>query len=416
MSNEQSNTAHDNAIGWGILLVIFACLAWVVWYFFEYEIKDMYRWWRWSEIWLIAQFTGESYTIPWGDNYVRIDTALDMAASYGKGQLDGVVLSFISTMAMEPLKIPFMALLGMMGLWALLWGPNTQYRRTLNLDGLIGAQAKNFPIIAPFVKFNPANVPPRAPGMPVPAELPHFSEALGPEEWIAYNQIPIPDGEMDEKAAYIAFARQLGPRWQGAMRLAPYKQVLLAAFCLKAKRKRGESDDMLSRLSLCWSHDKGLRLGRDKKLLRQARAVLKNKDIAGPTLALCNQHAFQTCALMRALLNAREEGGVLAPAQFVWLRAHDRTLWYPLNNLGRQSFHMEAIGAISHFKAERRTQRPIPKPKVTDAVDSIRDYMSSKRARPVPALDYSGSKKRGVKKPKGGVKKPKMEKAAVKKA
>jgi hypothetical protein len=33
--------------------------------------------------------------------------------------------------------------------------------------------------------------------------------------------------------------------------------------------------------------------------------------------------------------------------------------------------------------------------------------MASARARPVPQLDYSGSKKRGIKKPKGGVKKPK---------
>src|SRR5690606_29300093 len=123
-----------------------------------------------------------------------------------------------------------------------------------------------------------------------------------------------------------------------------------------------------------------------------------NKNLAASTLSKCNQHAFQTTALLRALLNARDEGGVLAPAQFVWLRAHDRILWYPLNNLGRQSFHMEAIGAMSHFKAERMTQRPIPKPKVQNAVESIAAYMQSGRARPIPQLDYSHSKSRGIKK------------------
>lgn len=411
MANEQQgNTSHDNAIGWGILLAIVACLMWVLWFFFEYEIKDLYRWWRWSEIWLISQVTGGNFAVERGGELYRFDSVLQFAGNVGKGDLDSSTLGFISYMAMEPLKIPFMIVLGAMGMWALLWGPNNQYRRKLNLDGLIGTQAANFPVISPFVKFNPANMPPRAPGMPVPVELTAFSEALGPEEWIAYNEIPIPDGQLDEKATYVAFARQLGPRWQGAMRLAPYKQVLLAAFCLKAKRKRDESDDMLSRIAQCWSHDKGLRLKKDPKLLKKARAVLKNKDIAGQTLALCNQHAFQTCALMRALLNARDEGGVLAPAQFVWLRAHDRTLWYPLNNLGRQSFHMEAMGAMAHFKSERRTQRPIPKPKVMEAVDSIRGYMTSARARPVPALDYSGSKRRGIKKPKAGIKKPKKKK------
>lgn len=158
---------------------------------------------------------------------------------------------------------------------------------------------------------------------------------------------------------------------------------------------------MMGRIALCWSHDKGLQLEKDKTLLRDARAILRNKDLAGKTLSKCNEHAFQTTALLRALNTAREEGGVMAPAQFVWLRGHDRLLWYPLNNLGRQAFHMEALGAMSHYKLEKRTMRPIPKPKVDDAVTSITDYMSSDRARPIPQLDYSGSKKRGIKKAAG---------------
>ena len=59
---------------------------------------------------------------------------------------------------------------------------------------------------------------------------------------------------------------------------------------------------------------------------------------------------------------------------------------------------MEALGAMCHFKAERLTRRPIPRPKVQDAVKSITEYMRSPRARPVPPLDY-GKSKRGVKKP-----------------
>ena len=120
--------------------------------------------------------------------------------------------------------------------------------------------------------------------------------------------------------------------------------------------------------------------------------------MGGKTLAQVNQHAFETTALMKGLAFARSEGGVLSPSQFLWLRAHDRTLWYPLNNMGRQSFHIEALGAMAHFKAERLTQRPIPVPKVGDSVSTIIEYMASDRARPIPALDYSKSKKKGVKK------------------
>ena len=155
---------------------------------------------------------------------------------------------------------------------------------------------------------------------------------------------------------------------------------------------------MLGRLARCWSPDNTLNLDKDKKLIKEAKAVLQNKKLAGSTLSQANRHAFETTAILRAMQYAREEGGVLAPAQFVWLRAYNRELWYPLNNLGRQSFHMEALGAMSHFKAEKLTQRPIPVPKVEGAVDTIKDYMKSSQARPIPQLDYSRSKKRGIKK------------------
>lgn len=402
----QKNTTHENAIGWMILAGVFFAIFLLFWHFFEYQMKDGLRFVRLNEMRLVALFIDENYSVTINDVEYPLELSIKEIASFKKEELTTHLLGIMSRLALEPMKIPMSIILGMMGLWALFFGPGTQYRRKMNLDGIIAAQAGNFPAIQPFIKFNPSNMPSRPPGAPVPAELPLFSEALGPEEWIAYNQIPVPDGAINEESAYVAFAKQLGARWQGPMRLPAYKQVLLAAFCLKASRKRDESDDMLGRLAMCWSHDHKLQLGKDKTLLKEARAVLRNRDLAGLTLSKCNQHSFHTTVLLRALQTAREEGGVLAPAQFVWLRGYDRNLWYPLNNLGRQAFHMESLGAMSHFKSEKLTHRPIPKPKLDRAVSSITEYMGSARARPIPQLDYSKSKKRGVKKPKAGIKKP----------
>lgn len=292
-----------------------------------------------------------------------------------------------------------MLVLGLMAIWAYTKGPGTQYVEIFSLDRFINHQAKAFKIISPFVKFNPSNQPPRAPGSPVPVELPIFAEALGPEEWLAYEQIPIPDGKIDQTSAFNSFTKQLGKRWRGPKHLAPHQQILLAIFCIKSARERDRCDEMLSRLATCWSHDKGLQLSKDPSLLKEAKKILRSKKIAQPVLKKCAQHGWQTTALLRALLEARDNGGVLASSQFVWLRAHDRTLWYPLNNLGRQSSHMEAIGAMAHFRVEKRAKRPIPKPKVHDAVQSIVEYMDSLDAQPIPTLDYSYSKnKRGIKK------------------
>ncbi len=417
MADKAPDTMSDAAVGWMILGVVFIALGWLIWHNFEYQIKDGIRWIRYAEMKAVTLFVDEDYTITWRGIRIPYEETVKKVpklpancALVRNPEQPGVCLNdstmhLLSAMALEPLRWFFIGFLGFLGIWAYQYGPKTHYRRKLTLDGLLGFQAITFPVISPFVRFNPANQPPRPPGTPVPAELPLFAEALGPEEWLAYNSIPVPDGHVDEQAAFAAFTKQLGPPWRGALRLEPYKQVLLAAFCLKASRKRTDADNMLSDLARCWTPEKGLRVS--SKLLKSARAVLANKDLAAQVLSACNQHAFQNTALLRALLVAREEGGVLSPSQFVWLRGHDRHLWYPLNNLGRQAFHLEALGAMAHFKAEKITMRPIPRPKMEEAVQSITEYMASPRARPIPQLDYSkSSKKRAVKQPgkSGGVK------------
>ncbi len=427
MANGQqpADTLHDNAIGVGILLVIIAIAILVFWYFFHHEVRDFVRWIRYCEMWLVSWFISDDYTvlvpvhnsnniygevtnyreINWRDHFHGFDVETSRGVFHVNGvdEYKGDALSFkelskFSAMAMEPMKNLIVGILGFASFWAFTMGPRTQFRRKFDLEGLIGRQSSVFRVIAPFVKFNPATQPPRPPGAPVPAELPLFAEALGPEEWLAYNNISVPDGKIDEESAAQAFEKQLGKPWRGVKNLAPHKKILLAAFCLKASRKRDESDDILARAAQCWTFSGGLNLSKDAKLLKKANAVLSDKKLAGKTLAQCNRHAYEATAMIRALQYAREEGGVLAPATFVWLRAHDRELWYPLNNVGRQSFHMEALGAMSHFKSEKMTQRPIPVPKVESAVETISEYMKSIRARPIPQLDYSQSKKRGVKK------------------
>lgn len=385
-------------MGWGILAVIFGGLMYMVWLSFSVQIMNVLRWVRYGEMLIVSPFVGKETTVQWEGQNILFHDFMDITRTLPAEKIDGVFLALSAVVPLIFFKWIFVVLMIAGGLWALYKGPGTEHRTVFDLDGLIRKQSNIFPIIKPFVRFNPSTMPPRAPGSPVPAELPLFAEALGPEEWIAYHAIPMPGGKMDKNAASKAFSQQLGPRWKGIKGLAPYKQVLLAAFCLKAVRKRVDSDTLLSRLAVCWSHDSGLQLNKDRTLLRDARKILNNRDIAYNVLKKCNQHAWENTALMRALVTAREEGGVLAPAQFIWLRGYDRGLWYPLNNLGRHTYNMEGLGAIAHYKAEKLAQRPIPRPKVQDAVQSISDYMESDRARPVPQIDYSGSKKRGVKK------------------
>ena len=181
----------------------------------------------------------------------------------------------------------------------------------------------------------------------------------------------------------------------------------LAAFALKSVRKRTEADDLLGELALCWNHKSGLNV--NGALASKARKILKNKSTSEDILNICNRHAYVTTAMLGALNHARSEGGVLAPAMFLWLRGHDRALWYPLNNLGRQAFHAEAFGAMSHYRAEQMLGRPIAKPMLKDAVKVISAFIKDKnKSMPIPQLDFSmiknkkdADKNQGIMKPAG---------------
>lgn len=396
---DDKNSGYENVIGWSILIVVFSALLYLLWYFQSQNIRNAVRWMRYAEMTASKLVLGDDFEILQNGQVVAtIGQIQDFTGKLDKRQLNSQNMDLISLGALYPLRYFFTFIIILMSFWALFRGPRALFRQKLDLNHLINRQSGNFPAIAPFVKFNPTNQPPRPPGAPVPAELPAFAEALSPEEWIAYYDIPVPNGKVDADAAARAFTRQLGPPWRGTMHMAPYKQILLAAFCLKSVRKRADADEMLGKLSRSWTFEGGLKI--DSSLISKARKILRDRDISGKTLAKCNQHAYENTVMLRALATAREEGGVLAPAQFLWLRAFDRLLWYPLNNLGRQSHHMEALGAICHYKAEKTAQRPIPRPKMEDAVKSISEYIASPNARPIPALDYSKSKKRGIKKVK----------------
>lgn len=394
---EDANTSYQNSVGYFIIIGLIIALLFVVWYFNADFISNIIRWIRYGEMWVISHLVDENYFVRYKGEALPWDIGFEYTPRYSPEQTVKQ-LSLFSALAMQPLRIPFTILLVIFAIVSYIKGPGTHYKKKLDINGLIQRQAKNFPIIAPFAKFNPSDLPTRPPGSDVPAELPLFAEALGPEEWLAYNTIPIPDGKIDEKQCEGAFIKQLVGRWRGASNLKTHEQILLAAFCLKAERKRDASDKMLGRIAQCWTIEKGLQFKKDKHLKRDAIKILRNRNLAANTIEQMNFHAFKATALLRALQYAREEGGVLAPAQFVWLRAFDRNLWYPLNNLGRQSLHPEAMGAMAHFKAERMTKRPIPVPKVMGAVESMVSYMQSNKARPIPKLDYSQSTKRGIRK------------------
>lgn len=373
-----------------VLVSVFAAIG--LWFAFGHVIANLVRWLRVGELWVIGFFTDQ---VAWEGKIYPIDTLRQSFANIdinalGKGERWDLIGRM--TAAVAPfVRWPVAGMLGLVSLWVVFKTPGAKYRKRFSLESLIGTQAQSWPVISPVVTFNPGGHSTRAPGQPVPARLPMFAEALSPPEWLAHNRVAMHEGQPDREAIKQGMVRQLGKRWRGPDKLPDHARALYAAFALKGVQRRQESDALLGEIARCWSHEGGFRI--TSQLKSKIDKLVRDPKVGGMALRVADRHAFTTTALMRTLAWARENGGVLAPATFVWLRAHDRGLWYPLNNVGRRSFHAEASGAMAHFMAERMSGKPLPAPKIDAAVVAIETHMTETAAA-IPALKGGGQRRR----------------------
>ena len=380
----QGNENH----GFHTALVIIAgvMLAAAIWWFAGGVVTSVVRWIRVGEINILSITTGRFDTVRTVLPKMQISPH---AEKLGPTYLDWPTLWNVSTAVGDYMRWPTVIVLVLCMIWILYHAPHAKFKNKYKLETLIQIQSRIWPVIAPIINFNPLKSGFRIPGGAVPANLPQFAESLAPDEWIAWARIPVNDGVPDDEAIRLAFTQQLGPRWEGLAGLRTYHRALLAAFVLKGAQQRKQSDDLLGEIARFWvagkPEGKGLILTED--LVKRIDKTLSDKSLMEPVLEIAAKHAYRTTALLGILRWAREQGGVLAPAQFVWLRGEDRALWYALNNLGRRSYHAEAAGAMAHYMAEHVARRALPMPRVKTAIQPVKDYMEANGGAVPPLAD-----------------------------
>lgn len=362
-------------IAFTVMIVIF-----MVWLAMHEQISSGIRWLRIGELHIAGLFT---------DKY---EPLIRQLRHLDPKRITGEQVLLMSKITLDFFRYPVGAISLLMAIIAFRLKEKHPYTRRFGLEEMIKEQATAFPYTAPITKFNPLKDNFRMPGQAIPEKLPAFAEALTPEEWVAYHSLPIQDGKIDRDAARRALSQQLGGRWEGAKALPLWGQALFVAFSLKANGKREAGDNFLQELAQAWQPGKGLVL-----TAKQKQFVKKNlidPQVGRITEKVAAQHAFNVPAMVHCLYIAREQGGVLAPAQFVWLRAINRNYWYALNNLGRGAVHAEAAGAIGHYRAEKSAGKPIPNPQLDEAVDGVINYLRENYIETFPAKDYAPPSKR----------------------
>jgi intracellular multiplication protein IcmP len=400
---------------WHLLFVfVFVFGAgWLVWHFFKAPLLEAMRYVRFAELSVIGLFNERAaacaswiWSANVGEGIPSVAVAGKAANCFGRDELlrlppqastmfyniTPTSLGYVTKYLVAPYMRWFaVAVLAAAAIFAMFFTKRNKFKTRYNLENFIKIQAKMWPVISPIVNFNPTKHSARAPGEPIPDKLPTFAEAMSPEEWLSFHRIPVTNGIPDREMVRRAFLLQLGPRWQGAESLPPHMLCLFAAFALRGAQKREECEDLLGRIALCWSQENGLIL--TPQILEEVRSIARNPEVGGKASEYASKHAYRTTALLGVLRWARFMGGVLAPAQFLWLRGEDRNLWYPMNNLGRRSFHTEGSGAMAHFMAEQAAKKPLVMPRLETAIVALNQYLADTGAK-IPPRENSTNQKR----------------------
>lgn len=194
--------------------------------------------------------------------------------------------------------------------------------------------------------------------------------ASTPFEWLRDNKVSFENGILDRDAAEEAFIKQLGVQWDGVKKAGLIHQAI-AILCGLHMLKRKEALPEREALSIAWSN------GQDgtKQMQEMVDRHIGDEKLIKVIERFTNKHAYAQPALIALLDAARARGGVLASADFLWLRWTDRNLHYALNNVGRRRFHTEGAASICHYFAEKATGNPNPDPYVENAIDGIEDYL-----------------------------------------
>ncbi len=251
---------------------------------------------------------------------------------------------------------------------------SSDYRRKFSIDTLITDQADLWPQIKPLVNVFPHKIDDLDEGeWAMGAEPLGFSKAnkllKETEDKMGEKKI-----ELIEERVRSVFKAQLGQVWRGVDHLTQEEKFMLAILLPKANRNDKVSQEVRKVVATAYSTEKKYNKKQMAEFWNAALTLTDNviaeyrdSEVFTNTIS---QHYYVNTVLPRMLEMARVDG-VLANADFVWLKIRNRTLWYILNNVGRNASWIECAGIWHHYNYEKAIERKIPAPNIAGAISGL---------------------------------------------
>jgi intracellular multiplication protein IcmP len=359
----------DNALDlfWGIALIVVGFL--LVWFFAkEYIIAGVF-YIRQFEILLIqAVLDGWSklanlFHLPVATvqtNLKELSTISNYIQQTHKEAVTFQDLINISAVTGSYIRYPLAVLSLILGFLLYFSHLTLKFQNNFNMQGLKNEEQKIWPAIGPVVKLDlvkqDINEGPWAMAMS-PLQFAKKYELMSVST--IHNKAIL---KPLKGASHRIFALQLGSLWTSPKALPMHTQALFAIFAARANRDREGSTKLLSQISLSAKTGK-LDFTGTQELLK------KHWDCKYVQMVL-SRHAY-ILTIMASMLDMARTDGVLATAEFLWLKPIDRRLWYILNSVGRQTAVPEIAGPFAHWLAEKTVGMPLKVPMVDMAVEAF---------------------------------------------
>lgn len=341
-----------------ILGVIFV-VSGLIWYLWSTQLKWFFIFVRKYEIAFLSYFIQT-------ENMGRAVKGINMATP---AALNWDYVSRISEYVGGYLMYPSIAILLILAILIFRSSATMRYTKVYNMDSLVHQEKSNWPQISPVADLDllkqDINEGPWAMAMTPLQFVKHYKlvklERVADKKAI-WRTEGIIEMTLNRERAYQVFASQLGPLWAGVSYLPPHAKALYAAFLARIEHDTEACFHYLTKLSssaASGSID-----------YSDTEAYLKKYGQSKPAQFCQQRHAY-VMTMMATMLELARVDGVLASADFLWLKPVDRRLWYVLNTVGRQVAPAEIGGIFAHWLAEKHMGRGLTVPMVDEAVNGL---------------------------------------------
>ncbi|OGT68340.1 MAG: hypothetical protein A3J38_08890 [Gammaproteobacteria bacterium RIFCSPHIGHO2_12_FULL_45_9] len=341
--------------------VWFFARAYIVWPVFAIRFVELWCFRYLADAWnLIAGL----FKLPvWHANeYVN---ALQFIRTADPRTVSVAELSDLTSIAQQAGRFVAVCLLPVLGVILFKSHRSAKFAQTYDMNALRKTEVNNWPQISPILSLDL-----------VKQDLDEgpWAMAQTPFDFCKKNNLLSLIVQSDKKVystdqgrAERLFILQMGPVLTSIRSFPIHVQALFVIFMSRATRDRKDAEKILIQIS---------RSAVNGKLDFSGVVELLPKYENHAYVRWINKRHAYLLTFMATLLEMARSDGVLASAEFLWLKPVDRRLWFMLNAVGRQTGAVEVAGPFAHWVAERKLQRALRVPMVGQATRALEEAMN----------------------------------------